>query len=73
MSHSHIKDLYTKKRSLELDWEQELNNEGRYTLSMVRIDEAIKNIINHIKIAEAKDASVLAKVENAAATFSIAG
>ena len=32
-------DLYTTKRSLELEWQQEHLKEGKYTLVMVRIDD----------------------------------
>jgi len=39
---------------------------------MVKIDEEIKKVINHIKFAEAKDAIMQIKVENAAPEFSVA-
>ena len=51
-----IQDLYKQKRSLELKWEQEHLDNNRYTLEMVRIDDKVKEIINHIKMAEAKAA-----------------
>ena len=38
-------ELYKQKKSLELSWEQEYNESGRYTLNMVEIDEKIKTII----------------------------
>ena len=40
---------------------------------MVRIDEEIKKVISHIKVAEAKEASLQSKIEAAAPEFSIAG
>ena len=49
-----IEDLYKQKKSLELDWEQEHLNKGRYTLEMTRIDHAIKEIITQIKLEEAR-------------------
>ncbi len=47
-----VQNLYTKKRSLELDWEQHYVQEGIYTLDMVRIDEEIRRIINQIEYEE---------------------
>jgi hypothetical protein len=67
MEHNHIKDLYYKKRSLELKWEQDHVKEGMYTLNMVRIDEEIRNTISHIKQAEAKEMLHQVKVESVAA------
>ena len=50
-----IQDLYKQKRSLELKWEQEhLDNKGRYTLDMVRIDDKVREVITKIKLEEAK-------------------
>ena len=54
-------DLYTTKRSLELEWQQEHLKEGKYTLVMVRIDDKIKEIITQIKLEEAR----LANLQNA--------
>ena len=68
-----VQNLYTKKRSLELDWEQHYVQEGIYTLDMVRIDEEIRRIINQIKLSEAEIAHRQIKIEMAAPEFSIAG
>ena len=68
-----VQNLYTKKRSLELDWEQHYVQEGIYTLDMVKIDEEIRRIINQIKLSEAEIAHRQIKVEMAAPEFSIAG
>ena len=68
----HIQDLYNKKKSLDLKWEQEHLNEGRYTLDMVRIDDEVKKIVLHIKSAEAKEAHLQNKVDAAAPTVSVA-
>ena len=73
MEHNHIKNLYHKKRSLELEWEQAHVKEGKYTLNMVRIDEEIRNTISHIKKAESKEILHQVKVESIAPQFSIAG
>jgi hypothetical protein len=58
-----VQALYTKKRALELDWEQHYIQEGRYTLDMVKIDERIREIINQIKMSEAEIATRQIKVE----------
>ena len=68
----HVHTLYTKKRALELDWEQHYVQEGIYTLDMVRIDEKIREIINQIKMFEAEIAHRQIKVEMAAPEFSVA-
>ena len=68
-----VQNLYTKKRSLELDWEQHYVQEGKYTLDMVKIDEEIRRIINQIKLSEAEIAHRQIKVEMAAPEFSMAG
>ena len=68
----HVHTLYTKKRALELDWEQHYIQEGIYTLDMVRIDEKIREIINQIKMSEAEIATRQIKVEMAAPEFSVA-
>ena len=54
-------DLYKQKRSLELRWQLEYEQSGKYTLDMVEIDNAIKNTITEIKLEERK----LADRENA--------
>ena len=56
-----VLDLYRQKRSLELKWQLEYEQSGKYTLDMVEIDGAIKNTITEIKLEERK----LADRENA--------
>ena len=68
----HLQDLYKQKRSLELNWEQEHLNEGRYTLDMVNIDHKIRKIINHIKLAEAQEELKVSKISDAAPQVSVA-
>ena len=46
--------LYKQKRSLELRWQLEYEQNGKYTLNMVEIDNAIKGIITEIKLEESK-------------------
>ena len=68
----HLETLYQQKRGLDLEWEQEHLKEGRYTLYMVKIDRAVRDIISHIKIAEAEKEHLLNKVEDAAPEVSVA-
>ena len=49
-----VLDLYKQKRSLELKWQLEYEQNGKYTLNMVEIDSAIKNTITEIKLEERK-------------------
>ena len=49
-----VQDLYKQKRSLELRWQLEYEQSGKYTLNMVEIDNAIKGIITEIKLEERK-------------------
>ena len=65
-------DLYKQKRSLELGWQYEYNQHGKYTLNMVEIDEKIKSIITQIKAEEFKIADRESKIRDAAAQVSVA-
>ena len=68
----HLQDLYTKKKGLDLEWEQDHLKEGRYTLNMVKIDRAVRDVISHIKIAEAERAHQQNKIDDAAPEVSVA-
>ena len=72
MMQTHLQDLYKQKKVLDLEWEQEHLNEGKYTLNMVRIDHKVREVINHIKMAEAKKAHLDNKVDDAAPQVSVA-
>ena len=65
-------DLYKQKKSLELDWEQEYNESGKYTLNMVKIDDKIREIVTEIKLEEAKIAHRVNKIEDSKAQVSVA-
>ena len=65
-------DLYKQKRSLELRWQLEYEQEGKYTLDMVRIDNAIKDTINEIKLEESKIADRENAIVDAAPEVSVA-
>ena len=68
----HLNDLYTKKRGLDLEWEQEHLKEGRYTLEMTRIDHAIKEIITQIKLEEARLEDLRNKIADSRPEVSVA-
>ena len=68
----HLADLYTQKRGLDLQWEQEHLKEGRYTLNMVKIDRAVRDVINHIKLAEAEKEHLQNKIEGSEPKVSVA-
>ena len=68
----HLQDLYQQKRGLDLQWEQEHLKEGRYTLNMVKIDRKVREVISHIKLAEARKADAENKIEDAAPQVSVA-
>ena len=68
----HLNDLYKQKRGLDLQWEQEHLKEGRYTLNMVKIDRRVRDVISHIKLAEAKKEHMQNKIEEAAPQVSVA-
>jgi hypothetical protein len=67
-----IQDLYKQKRSLELRWQLEYEQFGKYTLDMVRIDDKIKEVITEIKLEENKIADRQNAIEQAAAQVSVA-
>ena len=68
----HLETLYTQKKGLDLQWEQEHLKEGRYTLDMVKIDRKVREVIRQIKIAEAEKATAQNKIDNAAPQVSVA-
>ena len=68
----HLNDLYTQKKGLDLQWEQEHLKEGRYTLNMVKIDRKVREVLSHIRAAEAQKAHMENKIENAAPQVSVA-
>jgi len=65
-------DLYKQKRSLELRWQLEYEQNGKYTLNMVEIDNAIKGVITEIKLEERKIADRENAIRNAAPEVSVA-
>ena len=68
----HLETLYTQKKGLDLQWEQEHLKQGRYTLDMVKIDRKVREVINHIKLAEAKKEHLQNKIDEPAPQVSVA-
>ena len=68
----HLETLYTQKKGLDLQWEQEHLKEGRYTLDMVKIDRKVREVISQIKLAEAEKANAQSKIDDAAPQVSVA-
>ena len=68
----HLQDLYTQKKGLDLEWEQEHLKEGRYTLNMVKIDRKVRDVLSHIKMAEAQREHMRNKIEDSAPQVSVA-
>ena len=67
-----VQDLYKQKRSLELKWQLEYEQSGKYTLNMVEIDNAVKGIITEIKLEERKIADRENAIRNSAPEVSVA-
>ena len=65
-------DLYTTKRSLELEWHQEHLKEGRYNINMGYIDKKIQEIVKRIVTEEFEDATRLTQQKDAKPEVSIA-
>ena len=68
----HLNDLYQQKRGLDLQWEQAHLKEGRYTLKMLRIERKVRDVLSHIKMAEAQREHLRNKVDGAAPQVSVA-
>ena len=68
----HLESLYSQKRVLDLEWEQEHLKEGRYTLDMVKIDRKVREVISQIKLAEAEKADAQNKIEASQPQVSVA-
>ena len=65
-------DLYTQKRSLELEWQQEHLKEGKYNINMSYIDKKIQEIVKQIIAREFEEATRRDKISEAEAQVSIA-
>ena len=65
-------DLYTMKRSLELEWQQEHLKSGKHNIRMIEINKQIQDVIKQIIAREFEEATLQTKVSDAQAEVSIA-
>ena len=65
-------DLYTTKRSLELEWQQEHLKDGKHNIRMIEINKKIQDIIKEIVAKEFEEQTLLTKINEAKAEASIA-
>ena len=65
-------DLYTTKRSLELEWQQEHLKSGKHNIRMIEINRKIQDIIKEIVAKEFEEQTLLTKINEAKAEVSIA-
>ena len=65
-------DLYTTKRSLELEWQQEHLKEGRHNIRMIEINKKIQDVIKEIIAREFEEATRQNKIEVSKPEVSIA-
>ena len=65
-------DLYTTKRSLELEWQQEHLKSGKHNIRMIEINRKIQDIIKEIIAKEFEADTIQAKVDEVQAEVSIA-
>ena len=65
-------DLYTTKRSLELEWQQEHLKSGKHNIRMIEINRKIQDIIKEIVAKEFEDATRLEQIKDAKPEVSIA-
>ena len=65
-------DLYTTKRSLELEWQQEHLKDGKHNIRMIEINKKIQDIIKEIIAKEFEEQTLQTKVNSVKAEVSIA-
>ena len=65
-------DLYTQKRSLELEWQQEHLKDGKHNIRMIEINRKIQDIIKEIVAQEFVVDTRETKIANAKPEVSIA-
>ena len=65
-------DLYTTKRSLELEWQQEHLKDGKHNIRMIEINRKIQDVIKEIIAKEFEADTLQIKVNKAKPEVSIA-
>ena len=64
-------DLYTTKRSLELEWQQEHLKDGKHNIRMIEINKKIQDVIKEIIAKEFEEDTLRTKINEAKAEVSI--
>ena len=65
-------DLYTMKRSLELEWQQEHLKDGKHNIRMIEINKQIQDVIKEIIAKEFEEQTLQTKIHEAKPEVSIA-
>ena len=65
-------DLYTTKRSLELEWQQEHLKSGKHNIRMIEINRQIQDVIKQIIAKEFEEQTLQTKINDVKAQVSIA-
>ena len=65
-------DLYTTKRSLELEWQNEHLKDGKHNIRMIEINKQIQDVIKQIIAKEFEEATLQTKINDSKAEVSIA-
>ena len=65
-------DLYTQKRSLELEWQQEHLKDGKHNIRMIEINKKIQEVIKNIVAKEFEEDTIQIKVHDSKPEVSIA-
>ena len=65
-------DLYTTKRSLELEWQQEHLKDGKHNIRMIEINKQIQDVIKKIVAEEFEADTIQIKVHDSKPEVSIA-
>ena len=65
-------DLYTTKRSLELEWQQEHLKSGKHNIRMIEINRQIQDVIKEIIAKEFEEDTLQTKINEVQDEVSIA-
>ena len=65
-------DLYTTKRSLELEWQQQHLKDGKHNIRMIEINRQIQDVIKEIIAKEFDEQTLQTKIIDAKPEVSIA-
>ena len=65
-------DLYTTKRSLELEWQREHLKDGKHNIRMIEINKQIQDVIKEIIAKEFDEQTLQTKIAEAKPEVSIA-